>query len=57
MSKYTHKTNGATYTPKKPVEGGVVFHAAGGNKGDYQWMSATVFLTNEQIAQNLEPQK
>jgi hypothetical protein len=56
MSKYTHKTNGATYTPRKPVNGGVIFRAHGGH-GDYQWVAAIVFLTNDQIAQNLEPQK
>ena len=54
--KYIHKLNGATYVAKKAVVGGVVFYAHGGN-GDYKWMGATVFLSNEDIAKNLEASK
>lgn len=37
--QYKHKETGATYKPKKAVDGGVIFRVSGGN-GDHQWIPA-----------------
>ena len=50
---YKHKLNGAIYEPKKSIEGGCIFYANGGH-GKYRYMGATVFLSNEDIANFLE---